>query len=171
MPGYGKLHEKDAHNLSLLLSEFRPSVHMSYIEMLLYCFSNSRNNGKPCPYFNVGLRQMASHCNTSVSKAQRMIDKLEERGLIVNLGTETVRKTERKGRPGEYTKRTFWWIAEEYGCIGNHRETDTPIDKNAGETDTHQRATPSRGRVGVSTDATTPTLVDRDIEKYPDLIE
>ena len=171
MPGWYKLRDKDAINLMQLLSEFRVDTHKVYSGMLGVCFSNIQSKGKPCPYFNIGYRQMADKCGASPQQAQRMIEKLERRGLIVNLGTESVKKKDNKGSPGSYVKRTFWWIAEEWGCIGNSPLSDTPLMKNPALSDTHQRATPSKGGRGVSADAATPLLVDRDIDNYPDLIE
>lgn len=144
MPGYYKLREKDALNLSYLLAEFKPSTHAIYIRMLLYCFSNIRSNGKPCPYFNVGYRQMAEHCEASVRQARWVIETLESQGLIVNLGTETVKARDGKGKPGTYTRRTFWWIADEWGVPLSGVENGTPPMQNQGENGTHQRASLSR---------------------------
>ena len=167
MPGFGKLREKDALNISYLLAEFKPSTHAVYVRMLLYCFSNIQSRGKPCPYFNVGTRQMASHCNTSVRQARYMIETLEERGMIVNLGEETKTRRNADKSFGTYTKRTFWWIAEEYGVPFAPLENGTPPMQNAGENGTHQRASLSReGAKRSSADAGALAPIDYSVDWY-----
>lgn len=102
---YGKLHAYDARQLGVMigqLSSDRSRVNRALLA--LHCFSQLIDNGRPCPYFRVGIRTMSRECGTSVGAARKFVERAEESGWIVCLSPD---------EHGKYVKRTFSWIAEE----------------------------------------------------------
>ena len=109
MGGWYKLRDVDAHMLTAAMESFSDSrSHNKRMNMLLYCWSQMQDKGRPCAYFSVGLRTIAKECEVSFKSARCFIETLEEQGWIVDLGEDDARKN-------SYTKRTFSWIADEAG--------------------------------------------------------
>ena len=76
--------------------------------VILYCWHKMQSGGKPCPYFQVGMRTVANDCGVSRDSVRYLFQRLEEDGWLVDLG-------EVKNKGGKYRRRTFWWVAEEAG--------------------------------------------------------
>lgn len=107
MAGWYKLDETDALNLAEIQNTFndRRSRHKR-LRMLNFVWSTINGKGRPCPYFSVGYRTIASVCDVSEGTARRFIESLEDLGWVVRVGG---------GRSGKAPRRTFWWIAERAG--------------------------------------------------------
>ena len=109
-------------------------------QMALFCWSQMHANAKPCPCFRVGVRTMAKQCGTTPRVAQRFIERAEETGWIVSLGTV-------KTSGGRYVKRTFAWVADEAADNAGMR-IDEWVKSVGGVTTT--------GYMGVTTSGYTP---------------
>lgn len=109
MAGWYRLDENAAHKLSEVISTFSsPRSRAQRVNMLLFCYSQIVASGKPCPYFKLGQRTIASKCDVSEGVARRFLEAMEGQGWFVRVGD-----TEK----GCYQKRTFWWLAEEAGSV------------------------------------------------------
>ena len=106
--GFGQLDEQSALYLADIAAAFPKRSAKAYNRMLLVCFANLYYKGK-VPYFNLGYRELAKRCGCSHKTARRFLKYLEDDEQIIELGTESV------SRMGKFTKRTFWWLAEDMG--------------------------------------------------------
>lgn len=112
--GFGKLDEEGAIHLAEIISTFPRRSSAAYSKMLLICAANIYD--APTPYFTLGRRDLAKRAGCSHMTAKRFFETMAADGVIVELG-----KT--KNKSGEFTKRTFWWLADGEG-VG--RETRPP---------------------------------------------
>lgn len=125
---FGKLYEEDAHNLANAMAMLPRKSMARYADLLLTCYSMLRRDDDP-PHFRAGYRDLAARCGCDKMTAKRFLDLMEADGIIVKVGTATVR---RKDGGGEYTKRAFWWHLDEGGVS---RNAYTPV-RIPGETHT-----------------------------------
>lgn len=117
MAGWCKLDEGAAHRLSEIMATFSsPRSRVQRIDMLLFCYSQTRTNGKPCPYFVLGQRTIAKHCLVSIGTARRFLESMESQGWFVRIGDS---------EQGEYQKRAFWWFAEAENSVQRSTEGGT----------------------------------------------
>lgn len=132
MAGWCKLDEGAAHRLSEIMATFSsPRSRAQRIDMLLFCYSQTRTNGKPCPYFALGQRTIAKHCLVSIGTARRFLESMEIQGWFVRIGDS---------EQGEYQKRAFWWFAEAENSV--QRSTEGPVQRSTeGGTRTWEEST------------------------------
>ena len=107
MGGWYKLDANDARHLGTILDTVRSDALARHSQMLLYCWSQMQSNGKPCPYFALGIRRIANECGASRKSAEKFISRLERDGFLIDVGMQ------KSGR-NTYVKRTFWWVAEQF---------------------------------------------------------
>ena len=132
---FGKLTEIDAYHLAELMAGLHGKAKVEKARVILYCAAH-RMDGKP-PYFNVGVAQMARFAGCSTSTARRLLNELEDDGVIVRLGTEVVYGN-RSG--GEYTRRAFEWYMD--GDAASRVPTDRkPAESTGGSARFHGEST------------------------------
>ena len=118
MGGYYKLDKHEARQLSMMVGQLATDrSRVSRAHMALFLWSQMQANGKPCPFFRTGIRTLAHECGVTSKAARTFIECAEERGWIVRVGDE-------RNRSGQYTKRTFLWVAEEAA-----EESDRGLDE------------------------------------------
>ena len=117
MAGWCKLDESAAHRLAEIMATFSsPRSRAQRIDMLLFCYSQTRTNGKPYPYFALGQRTIAKRCSVSVGTARRFLESMESQGWFVRVG---------EPGQGEYQKRAFWWFTEAENSVQRSTEGGT----------------------------------------------
>lgn len=107
MGGWYRLGPYDARQLGTMVGETctgRSRVQRA--TMALWCWSQMQASGRPCPHFTAGIRRIADGCEVSVKAARTFLERLEDEGWVVRVGTV-------RNKGGEFTKRTFLWVAEE----------------------------------------------------------
>lgn len=107
MGGWYKLGEFDARQLALMIGQLSNDRNrVKRAEVALFLWSQMKKSGKPCPHFTIGLRTIAERCDTTPMVVRRFVERAEGDGWLVRVGTE-------RNKGGEFTKRTFRWVAEE----------------------------------------------------------
>ena len=106
-----QLGKHDARHLATMIDQLSDARNREKrAHMILFCWSRMMKNGNPCPCFTLGIRTIADECGAREHVARSFIDRAEQMGWMLRVGT--VRK-KWPGGGGEFVKRTFAWVAEE----------------------------------------------------------
>lgn len=116
--GYYPIYPYDARQLSVMIGQLSTDrSRVNRAQMTLYLWSQMQHTGKPCPYIRTGVRTLAKECGVTEKTARSFLEKAEALGWIVRLGSE-------KNKGGQFTKRTFIWVAEEAAEQSGHDVTE-----------------------------------------------
>lgn len=100
--GWAKLDCEAAKRLTSVLTTFQGKKFEEYSNMLLILYSSMNRDGS----ISIGYRTLAERAEVNEGQARYFIKKLEDSGILVNLGTV-------KNRNGGYTKRQFFWLSSQ----------------------------------------------------------
>lgn len=100
--GWAKLDCEASWRLSEVITGFPKSKLEPYTRMLLILYSSMSRDGS----VNIGYRTLAERAGTTEKQAYYFIHKLEDDGILINLGKV-------KTRGGNYTKRQFAWLSSQ----------------------------------------------------------
>ena len=137
MAGFYKFRAEDVENLAVLLDNLPKATFPKRMRMVLHCLASTHEYAEwaPCPFFTLGVRTLADRVGETPASVQRFFSQMERDGWIVRLG-------KRRNKGGEWTLRTFFWMAEgvsphkEEPIQGVYRANDTPQPESPAKTDT-----------------------------------
>jgi hypothetical protein len=135
--GFYKFRAEDVENLAVLLDNLPKATFPKRMRMVLHCLASTHEYAEwaPCPFFTLGVRTLAERVGETPASVQRFFSQMERDGWIVRLG-------KRRNKGGEWTLRTFFWMAEgvsphkEEPIQGVYRPNDTPQPESPAKTDT-----------------------------------